>query len=121
MLHPVADGQGQRQRGALLVLQEQRIGPSDRALLAVDAVLRCRQGDTSGVHHLDGGLQVTGESDGTAGHRAGHRRLGGVVDHQHVALAEDRHAAIGRQAHRVEADQVGIERQGAVEHAVVAQ
>jgi len=68
----------------------------------------------------DLGLVVAIERDGLAGGGRGKAGLSRVVQHRHVAGPEDGNTAVLRQAHRVEADDLRVQRQGAQAHRVVA-
>ena len=59
--------------------------------------------------------------DGVAVAVGGGGNGGGVPHHHEAAHAVDRHPAIGWQAHGVDAQNVGIQRQVKISHAVVAQ
>ncbi|MNO94664.1 hypothetical protein D3C76_862870 [compost metagenome] len=99
--------------------QVQGAGQGHHAAVQVDAIERLGELLAVLVLHMGMGQPFAAGVEllpGTDTHGEG--RLAGAVHHHDVAGADEGHPAIGRQAHRIQPDDVGIERQIAEHHAV---
>ena len=109
--HGVADGDGHGDaRG---------VADGDGAEFAVDGVVG-GDGDAVGVEDAHPGEAGPAAVDDAAGGDRLRGGLGGVHDQCEVARAVDGHAAVGGQAHGVDAEDVGVEREVFVADGVVA-
>ncbi|MNU90702.1 hypothetical protein D3C71_805750 [compost metagenome] len=110
-----------RHQGLHVTGQVQRAGQGDDPAVQVDAVERRGQLLAVLVLHmgirqpLAGGVELLPRRDP---HREGAAL--GAMHHHDVALADERHPPVRRQPHRIQPDEIRIQRQVAEHHAVKA-